>query len=226
MKNQIGNYLILSLLILMLTSCKKDGAVTRGKIVHKTVNEEYVLIQDVEELRSSNDPISAYINSIIDAAVNTEVTISTGLHGLDIDADNQPDISFEIIDLRPLNPQGLPAYFDHLAASAKPHSIQILDNSTYGYPDALTTDDLIDANGNWREQHGVLGTFANAGQFQAKGDRYLGFRMPNGTDFKYGWIKLNCSAHNDTLKVLEYAYNDVVGIAIKAGEKETTTVAN
>ena len=38
--------------------------------------------------------------------------------------------------------------------------------------------------------------------------------------FNYGWIKIYLSEHNDTLKIIEYAYNQTLGNEIKAGQKE------
>lgn len=60
----------------------------------------------------------------------------------------------------------MPAYLDTLAARVIPMNVQIRDNSTYGYCDALNQDDNINESGNWVSNTCVLGTFMNAGQFQ------------------------------------------------------------
>ncbi|MDZ7743917.1 MAG: hypothetical protein U5Q03_19830 [Bacteroidota bacterium] len=95
-----------------------------------------MLIRDVQTLQGSDDEISNHIDSILNGQINAEF-ISTGHKDFDLDADNNYDIGFEIIDLNKYNPNGLPESFDSLAARVIPKSIEILDNSTYGYPDAL-----------------------------------------------------------------------------------------
>jgi hypothetical protein len=70
---------------------------------------------------------------------------------------------FEITDLNKLNPDGLPEPFDTLAVVVLESNIEILDNSTYGYPDALTKGAKIGENGNWTFQGGTLDAFSEAG---------------------------------------------------------------
>ena len=60
----------------------------------------------------------------------------------------------------------------------------------------------------------------NAGQFQGNGEKYLGIRFSMNTDYNYGWIKLYCSQHNDTLRIIEYAFNVESGSPITAGQIE------
>ncbi len=109
---------------------------------------------------------------------------------------------------------------DSLAARVNPKTIEILDNSTYNYPDALDFNEQISNDGYWTHSTGVLGTFGNAGQFQGQGEKYLGIRFKASGGYKYGWVKIYCSQHNDTLKIIEYAYNDVLNSNIKAGQEE------
>jgi hypothetical protein len=57
---------------------------------------------------------------------------------------------------------------------------------------------------------------------------YLGIRFPasgdgsknNNTDYKYGWVKLYCSQHSDTLRIIDFAFNNNPEGEIKAGQKE------
>ncbi len=79
---------------------------------------------------------------------------------------------------------------------------------------------MIDEDHYWSDNSVVLGTFMNAGQFNGHGNKYLGFRKPNGTKYNYGWIKLYCSEHNDTLKILEFAFNETDNKSIKAGQTQ------
>lgn len=218
MKNQIRIGLLLFILLFINISCEKKSN-DQADISYHVVDKEFVLIRDVQTLQESNDEISNYVDSILLGLINAEF-ISTGEKEFDLDADQIPDIGFDIIDLNLYNPNGLPESFDSLAARVLPISLEILDNTTYGYPDALLMDDLISKNGYWSKNNGVLGTFVNAGQFQGKGERYLGIRLPIENDFKYGWIKINCSQHSDTLRIIDYAYNNIVNSKIKAGQKE------
>lgn len=220
MKNSIQTILFACLLSVLISSCKKsDNSSTSDNIFYSKVNKQLVLIRDVKTLQNSDDEISNHIDSIINGWINTEV-ISTGIKSIDLNNDGKNDLNFEIIDLNKFNPKKLPESFDSLAARVEPVSIQILDNSTFGYPDALDVNDTISGDGSWSDRTSVLGTFANAGQFQGKGEKYLGFRFNEEGKFNYGWIKIYCSEHNDTIKIIDYAYNKVNGSIIKAGQKE------
>jgi len=215
MHNLIRLFLTCSGLILIFTSCLRTET---DEIVYNSINKEFVLIRDVLALQESDDEISNHIDSILSGLIDEEF-VSTGQKTFDLDADLVADIGFEIINLHAFNPDGLPESFDSLAARSIPFTIQILDNSTYGYPDALDVDDPISGNGNWSGNTSVLGTFMNAGQFQGRGEKYLGIRFPRNNEFNYGWIKIYCSQHNDTLRIIEYAYNNIFGSAINAGQK-------
>lgn len=220
MKYPVEKYLVLFIIAIVIISCtKNEDNSNSDDIIYHSINKEYVLIRDVQTLRESNDEISNHIDSILSGLINTEF-ISTGQKYIDLDEDAISDIGFEIIDLNKFNPNGLPDYFDSLAARVIPLSLEILDNSTYGYPDALNLNDQIFENGNWSNKTSVLGTFMNAGQFQGKGQKFLGIRFLKDNKYKYGWILLYCSQHNDTLRIIEYAYNNITGGHIKAGQKE------
>ncbi len=208
--------IIISCFFLVFSACKKE----QDNIIVTTVNKQYVLIRNVAELQASSNPISLHIDSILQGLINTQI-ISTGLKRFDLNGDGKPDISFEILDLMTFNQGNLPEEFDSLAAKAWLYNgTEILDNSTWGYPDALCEGTDISSDGNWRSDFGVLGTFLNAGQFQGKGDRYLAFRIPEGGDYQYGWIKIYCSQHNDTIRIIDFAYNILPGGRIQSGQTE------
>jgi hypothetical protein len=205
---------------LFLVSCQRtDDNSNQYDISYYPVNKEYVLIRDIQLLKESDDEISNHVDSILSGLINEEF-ISTGQKNFDLDADLTADIAFEIIDLNKYNPNGLPESFDSLAARVLPISTEILDNSTYGYPDALELDDLISGEGKWSDRTSVLGTFLDAGQFKGKGNKYLGIRFLNPEGHNYGWIRLYCSQHNDTLRIIDYAYNNISGCKIYAGQTE------
>lgn len=206
------------LILTMFTSCDDTGK-SNDSFHYGTINKEYVIISDVSVLQNSPDEVSQHIDSILSGLIDAEL-VSTGLKSFDLTGNGQADLGFEIIDLNTFNNGQLPAYLDSMAARVQPVNLQVLDNSTYGYPDALALNDEIGKQGHWSTTAGVLGTFMNAGQFQGKGPRFLGFRIPVGNDFSYGWIRLNCSAGNDTLQIIDYAYNQVAGNPLYAGQKE------
>lgn len=220
MKKQIKISLLFILVITLIISCEKPiQDSTTDSIVYQKINKEFVIIRDVQTLQLSNDDISNHIDSILNGLIITEF-ISTGKKCFDLNNDLLFDIGFEIIDLNKFNPSGLPESFDSLAARVVPISCEILDNSTYGYPDTLNLNDQISESGNWNNKTSVLGTFMDAGKFQGHGEKYLGIRFSENNKYKYGWIKLYCSQHNDTLRIIEYAYNNIDNSLIYAGQKE------
>ncbi len=200
-------------------SCNKGPLKVEASIVYRSLNKQFVLITDVKTLMESDDEISNRIDSILKGQINVEF-ISTGHKNFDLDGDEQADIAFEIVDLNLFNPDGLPESFDTLAARVIPKTLEILDNTTYGYPDALEEEAFIGNVGYWSDRSSVLGTFLNAGQFQGQGEKYLGIRLLKEDRYQYGWIKIYCSQSNDTLRIIEYAYNEILDSPIKAGQKE------
>jgi len=200
------------------TNANKDDGNCKYEIYYKEINKENVFLTDLNAIQTSNDPISNHIDSILSGQINTSV-ISTGELYLDLDQNEIADLYFEIIDLNLFNINNLPTSFDSLAARAMSTSIEFLDNSTWHYADALNENDVINSSAHWSSNSVVLGTFANSGQFNGKGQKYLGFRIPDGSNYKYGWIKLKCSEHNDTLIIYDYAYNIIPNIQICAGQQ-------
>jgi hypothetical protein len=211
--------LLIPFAMLLLASCTKTGDKEPESIVYHQINKEYVVIQDRELLQQSEDEVSQRIDSILTGLLNVEF-ISTGQKKFDLDLDGYHDIAFEIVDLNRFNPEGLPEHFDSLAARFETIHVEILDSSTWGYVDALVDGDIIHQDGHWRSDGGVLGTFANAGQFQGRGERFLAFRLPESKGYHYGWIRIYCSQHNDTLRLLDYAFNKTADKAIAAGQME------
>jgi hypothetical protein len=217
MKKTIGFLLLVP--IIGIIGCKKEDDKSSNSIYYASVNKQYVFVRDVKSIAGEIDEVSVHLDSIISGKLNSQV-ISTGNKSFDLNNNSISDLSFEIIDLGKYNLNKLPASFDTLAVRVAPMTLQILDNSTYGYADALNTDYALNSSGKWTDRTCVLGTFANAGQFNGKGEKYLGIRIINDKSFLYGWIKLYCSQHNDTLKIIEYAYNQQPGSEIKTGQKQ------
>ncbi len=219
MKYAFRIILALIALIFVISSCEDTTPTNDNNIVYKSIDKEFVLIRDVHTLQQSDDEISNYVDSILSGLISAEF-VSTGQQKFDLNDDSQFDIGFEIIDLYEFNPNGIPESFDSLAVRVFPISVEVLDNSTFGYPDALISYDIISENGNWNGNTCVLGTFMNAGQFQGNSEKFLGFRFINSSDYKYGWLKIYCSQHNDTLRIFDFAYNNIANSQIMAGQME------
>lgn len=150
---------------------------------------------------------------IITQQIN-QTLIGPGQIGLDLNGDNYNEYTFDIISLS----------IGELAARVHPQgSAQILDNSTFGYPDALDVEDAV--SGYFHSNVGVLGTFNDAGQFNGKGNKFLGIKA-NISGTNLGWIELYCSEDRDTLTLLSFAYVSGQDGAINAGQTVSTATNN
>jgi Secretion system C-terminal sorting domain len=147
------------------------------------------------------------LNAQINSTNINEILIGPGSLSVDLNNDGLNDFTFEILTLSP----------NVLAARAVTlNSSEFLDDSTFGYPNALDEGDLV--NGYFNNGNGVLGTFNNAGQFNGMGDKFLGVKINSSGNDLIGWIKLNCNANNDTLKIISAGYNTLAQEPITAGE--------
>jgi hypothetical protein len=228
MRTAIGLFLLIPLLGIL--SCKKtsdgdkpssttDSIIKSSKIKYTVVNKQYVFTRDLKSIPIHTDEVSVHLDSIISGKIIAQF-VSTGTKAFDLDSDKVNDVSFEIIDLQPFNNHNLPASFDSLAVRVNPLTIQVLDNSTWGYADALNLNEVISSKGNWSNKTCVLGTFQNSGQFNGRGEKYLGIRFVKDKAYFYGWIKLYCSQHNDTLRIIDFAIHQLADTEIKTGQKE------
>jgi len=215
MKKSIYVLILLVFSLIVFSACNENPD-DEVDIMYKSVDKQHVFIMDTLDLALDDSPESLHIDSIISGLIDAEL-VSTGYLRYDLDQNTNPDIAFEIIDLKPYN-DDFPESFDSLAIRAHSYTVEFLDNSTYQYADALDANEQIGSDGNWTTQTIVLGTFQNAGNFNGQGDKFLAFRIVDGSIYKYGWIKVNCSEHNDTLKVIDYAFNKIHASSILAGQ--------
>jgi len=205
MKSLKNIFFTSSIIFLTITSCKKD----KSGITVKSLNENLEI--PYSKLQS---------DSISNLMVQGQIMVFEDL-SLDVNSDGLVDINFQVIDLTLWNGQ-MPNFLDKKASRAVlvSQNIQIVDHSTYGYANALVNEN-INENSIWSTQENFpLGTIANADNFEGKGDRYLGYRIKNGINYNYGWIKLNCSSMSDTLNIISYAYNESENQEIIAGQTE------
>lgn len=212
--------LLYPLVFLVVACTKKNGA--EEQIVYQDLNTEIVLPTNKTDLQNSTNPGAMYADSILAGYIQATY-VTTGLWPHDLNGDGIPDVSFDIVDLNTFNPQGIPQSFDTLAARIHPlQATEILDNSTYGYPDAMDADTEVGPNHYWNDRDNfVLGTFLTAGNFKGAGDKYLGFRFPDGNNYHYGWIKLYVSNQNDTLRLYSYAWHKEANTPILTGQLST-----
>ncbi len=202
---KLNQLLIVVCVSLLIVSCDK---VEETNIVTTDVNENiavpYAKLQTDE---------------ILSTMVNGQVMVFDS-YGLDLDGDELVDLTFEVVDLTLWNGV-MPDHPDNLAARVHTSSTtELLDNSTFGYPDALNNEGIFDV-GEWSERGSfVLGTIADAGLFEGKTGHHLAFRISNNGGYNYGWVKLDCSAVSDVLTIHSYGLNLTPDTAILAGQTE------
>lgn len=147
-------------------------------------------------------------------ALNHTVTNSTGTYTIDIDSNGTNDYTFEILLL---SGSATAARVVSLGSS------QVMDSSTFGYPDPLNFGDSI--TGPYSSGNGVLGTdVGGAGQFSGAGLKYLGSKTNISGKSHLGWLSLEVVATNDTIILHEVGYNTVANSGIYAGQKNSINI--
>lgn len=146
-------------------------------------------------------------------AIERTVTLTESFEFVLSDADDII-LSFEII----------PLDIGHASRVHPGVSTDILDNSTYGYPDPLQVDELIGGDHHWsnQENHVLATSVGQGGQFEGAGPRYLGFRIKRDGSYQYGWVLVHNhdKTENTRLDVIAYGINRASGNPILAGQTE------
>jgi len=95
-----------------------------------------------------------------------------------------------------------------------------LNKSEVGYAAALNENMDISEIGTWGSTDGHY----DLSEFTGKGEKYLGMvtsSILNVVNSKrYAWIRIYCSSRNDTLRIIDWAYNNVAYKSIKAGQTQ------
>jgi hypothetical protein len=104
------------------------------------------------------------------------------------------------------------------------NDFQLLCSGTGIIPAKLNAGDSITAGANWQS---VIYQPLNSGgtgnwQIDAN-DKYLGFRLKNGSVWNYGWLKLTVAANAASFTVKEWAFNNT-GHKINAGQTNGTGI--
>lgn len=159
----------------------------------------------------SGQNASSQINSY---DINQTITVSSGSYSIDVDNDSNDDYTFEIL---PLSGNLKAARIISLGGS------QVMDSSTFGYPDALNFGDNV--TGPYSTGNAVLGTdVGGGGQFTDAGMKYLGLNLNISGENHLGWISLEVVASNDTIILHNIAYNTIENEGITAGQSNQTSV--
>jgi len=90
------------------------------------------------------------------------------------------------------------------------------------YVAALDSNALISADQNFNANK-VLGVFSYydeqpEGFWPGAGEKFLGVKFKIGENIHYGWVRLSVPRDCESFKVLDYAYEDEPGKAIRAGQ--------
>lgn len=97
-------------------------------------------------------------------------------------------------------------------------NVEILDNTTVGSPDAMILGEVIDENNFWStESNFILGSSTGDGNFENRGVRFLGLRVKEEKNFKYGWMSIVNSADDRTIELIDYEVNNNLNQQIDAG---------
>jgi hypothetical protein len=146
--------------------------------------------------------------------VNQTITTSSGSFNIDIDNDSNDDYTFEILSLS----GGLKA-----ARVISLGNSQVMDGSTFGYPDALNLGDNV--TGPYSSGNAVLGTdLGGGGLFNGAGMKYLGLNLDISGVSHLGWISLEVPTTNDTIILYDIGYNTTSSDGITAGLMDLTSV--
>tara|TARA_B100000508_G_scaffold91658_2_gene71444 strand:- start:8252 stop:8830 length:579 start_codon:yes stop_codon:yes gene_type:complete len=137
--------------------------------------------------------------------------------------DERLNFRFSIMDIKAMNDNWDESNTDTLAADVSVNHVQILDDSKFGYLNALDADAEINPNsGYWNNRtdpdNYLLSTSWGA-EFKGAGDKYLAFRLQKDGGYIYGWFLVNCTEKSDELQIKGYAYNKTVSNPIQAGEQ-------
>jgi len=159
----------------------------------------------------SDNNVISQINSY---SIDQTITTSSGSVDLDVDSDGNNDYTFQILPLS----GNLKA-----ARAISIGNSQIMDGSTFGYPDALNFGDNV--AGPFSSGNTVLGTdVGGAGEFSGVGKMYLGLNINIAGESHLGWILIEVAASNDTIVLHGIGYNIVASDGITAGMMNQSSV--
>lgn len=191
-------------------SCKKDKTDDNGtddpNITVRTLNLNVSDPDPTKRLSSPADELS-----YIDIDNNGVNDFAAAVYYYKYDANNI-DLYSAIIDVSEDSTNKISSYLvlgDIPMARAKTTS-QTIDSSTPAYYVGYTA--LYE-----KEDGTVKYNFQN--EFKGKGDKYVGVKFKIGSDFHYGWMKINLSSDGKTLKIIDVAYDTRANTPITVGAR-------
>jgi hypothetical protein len=92
------------------------------------------------------------------------------------------------------------------------------------YPAALNQNQLISLAGTWIQPNYAILSNGVHGNWTGVTDKYLGIRIKNGTQWLYGWIRLDVNALGSSVTIKDYACNRTADESINAGQTNTTVI--
>jgi len=147
-----------------------------------------------------------------------------GVETVQIPFDDRLSFTFEIMNLKDYNDNWEEENTDTLAAVVRTNYAQVLDDSEFGYFNALDENSsIVENSGFWNHREDPFNYgFSNSwgGEFKGAGDKYFGFRLLQNSGYIYGWFLVNCAEKSDQLQIKAYAYNKTPENGIHAGQKE------
>ncbi|MFT5858769.1 MAG: hypothetical protein ACI865_000857 [Flavobacteriaceae bacterium] len=104
--------------------------------------------------------------------------------------------------------------------------------ATFAYPFALSSGAAISSGAGAFFNNGFAGGFQSLnygscsfGNWCNITDRYIGLRFDIGGSIHYGWVRLDVNNAGSIWTVKDYAYDNVVGVGISAGDMATIGTA-
>jgi len=123
----------------------------------------------------------------------------------------------------------------HYSYGDQSASVQPLNNTPIiydaGYADTLNIFDTISAFSNWSTEQLSL-TYLNTFDIQLAGmwaevdNKFLGLKLVEGSNFFYGWVRIEVKGSNIEITVKDFAYNSQPNQPIIAGEGIMPTAEN
>lgn len=104
--------------------------------------------------------------------------------------------------------------------------VQLLFDAAGTNPAKLNAGDSIGATATWKTASYLPLNSAGTGNWTSNAtDKYLGFKIKNGSTWNYGWLKMTVATGAASFTVKEWAFN-TAGTSIKAGQSTTTGITN
>jgi hypothetical protein len=93
---------------------------------------------------------------------------------------------------------------------------QVLMNGSY--PAALSLNQPISSTDTWMQPNYSILNNGTQGNWMGVIDKYLGVRIKKGSQWLYGWIRLDVNTAGTSVTIKDYACNRAPGSSINAGQ--------